>query len=533
MRRQRRLDAIRKDFTVFKGAQAYYLKNPCDFISDWVDTYDPRLVSQGKPASVPFVLYPRQREMVAFVLECIKNDSHALIEKSRDVGATWVCAALSVWLWIFWPGVSVGWGSRKEMLVDRIGDPSSIFEKMRMIIESLPVDFLPEGLDRGKHLTYLRLINPINGSSIIGEAGDQIGRGGRTLCYFKDESAHYERPERIEAALSDNTRCQIDISSVSGMGTVFHRKREAGKEWEPSESLVKDRVNVFIFDWRHHPEKTEAWYNERLQAAKTAGLMHIHAQEVDRDYAAALQTTLIKREWVRAAINLHEEIPELLSGKHVGALDVANEGGDRNALAVRKGLTLLHLESWGDGDTGKTARRAVHGVKPYLPMDLQYDSVGVGAGVKAESNRLADAGEMPQGLIFVPWNAGAETLNPRDNVIPYDRQSPTNEDHYANLRAQAWWDLRFRLERAFRVRNGDAYPVDDLISFSSEHVSEATLYELEKELCQVQTALTARLKQSIDKMPEGVRSPNLGDAVIMAYFPLNPFAFGHYIMKSV
>ena len=27
-----------------------------------------------------------------------------------------------------------------------------------------------------------------------------IGRGGRKLIYFKDESAHYEHPEMIEAA---------------------------------------------------------------------------------------------------------------------------------------------------------------------------------------------------------------------------------------------------------------------------------------------------------------------------------------------
>jgi hypothetical protein len=60
-------------------------------------------------------------------------------------------------------------------------------------------------------------------STATGEAGDNIGRGGRTLGYFKDESAHYEHRDLIEAALGDNTNVQIDISSVNGLGNVFHR----------------------------------------------------------------------------------------------------------------------------------------------------------------------------------------------------------------------------------------------------------------------------------------------------------------------
>src|SRR6476620_1402069 len=102
-----------------------------------------------------------------------------------------------------------------------------------------------------------------SGESITGESGDDIGRGGRTLIYFKDESAHYEHPESIEAALGDTTRVQIDISSVNGLGNVFHRKREAGVEWSPGYGVQKGKTNVFIKDWSDHPDKTQAWYRER------------------------------------------------------------------------------------------------------------------------------------------------------------------------------------------------------------------------------------------------------------------------------
>ncbi|WP_198932413.1 hypothetical protein, partial [Brucella sp. CMUL 015] len=148
------------------------------------------------------------------------------------MGATVAASAFSVWLWLYWPGAAIGFGSRKEDLVDRLGDPKSIFDKLRSCIRNLPSDlFWPKGFHPDKHMTYMKIINPSNGATIAGEAGDNIGRGGRTLIYFKDESAHYERPELIEAALGDNTNVQIDISSVNGMGNVFHRRRMAGFEW--------------------------------------------------------------------------------------------------------------------------------------------------------------------------------------------------------------------------------------------------------------------------------------------------------------
>jgi phage terminase large subunit len=35
----------------------------------------------------------------------------------------------------------------------------------------------------------------------------------------------------------------------------------------------------------------------------------------------------------------------------------------------------------------------------------------------------------------------------------------------------------------------------------------------------------ARMKLVIDKQPEGTRSPNLADAVVMAYWPVDSFAY--------
>jgi phage terminase large subunit len=118
----------------------------------------------------------------------------------------------------------------------------------------------------------MRLVFPDTGSAIVGEAGDHIGRGGRSSIYFVDEAAHLERPKLIEASLASNTDCRIDISSVAGMANPFAEKRHSG------------RVKVFTFSWRDDPRKGPEWYAQQQAKLDPVTL----AAEVDMDYRASL-----------------------------------------------------------------------------------------------------------------------------------------------------------------------------------------------------------------------------------------------------
>jgi phage terminase large subunit len=517
--RQSQVVKLKGNPMLIMGAKEYYRTRPAEFINHWVDTYDPRNAGRGTPSRIPLICFERQDDLVDFLMSCIADEEGGLIEKARDMGATWVCAGFSVWLWLFWPGASIGWGSRKEQLVDRLGDADSIFEKMRMIIRGIPKFFLPAGLVEKEHMTYMKFINPANDATITGEAGDNIGRGGRKLIYFKDESAHYERPEKIEAALADNTRVPIDISSVNGMGNVFHRRRENGQEWAPGIEMEKGRTRVFVMDWRDHPAKTQEWYDMRKKKAEADGLLHVFAQEVDRNYSASVLGVVIPADWVEAAVDAHIKLGIPITGGWGAALDVADGGNDRNALAKRHGILLAYAEQWGERDTGVTTRRAVQACKEHGEIALQYDCIGVGSGVKAEANRLGDEKLLPEDMVFVPWNAGAGVLDPDERMIPDDDESPFNKDFFGNLKAQAWWELRLRFYRTFKmVTEGDYYPADMLISLDSRL---PLLQTIKKELSQATMTNTgARLKLIIDKAPEGTKSPNLADSIAMAYWPL-------------
>ena len=526
---QWRLDTVKKleaDAEFLAASKTYYSTRPQDFIMDWMDTYDPR-----RPVNkwIPFVFFPKQAELVDFFEGLDHDQESGLIEKCRDMGATWDACGYSVWRWLFIPNDAVGWGSRKEALVDKLGDADSIFEKMRLLLKRLPAVFMPKDFNWSRNATFMKLINPENGSIVSGEAGDNIGRGGRKSMYFLDEAAHVERPEKIEAALGDNTNVRIDISSVNGLGNVFHRRAEHAVTWQPGKLFAKGFVRKFVMDWRDHPLKTQEWYDTRRAKYEREGMLHVFAQEVDRNYSAAVSNTVIPYEWIRAAVDAHIHVPYIAAvalynlGRWTAGLDVGDsEDGDRNALTLREWIIWRSCEEWVAKDTGVTARNALVACRPYAKrIQMMYDCIGVGSGVKAEYNRLTTGPERiidPRDIPFVPWHAGSGVLQPYERIIQDDDESIINKDFFDNLKAQAWWSIRTRFYKTYKaVTEGIIYPVDELISLDSRMPLLETLC---KELAQPTRGQSTRLKMIINKKPEGTKSPNLADSGIQAFFPV-------------
>lgn len=487
-------------------AAAFYGENCARFVRDCCVTYDPRNPARGLPAKMPFIPFPKQNELIDFLLGLTETEDDGLIEKSRDMGATWICAAVSVWLWLYRPGSAVGWGSRKEQLVDKLGDPDSIFEKIRMIIRHLPPYCIPEGFSEKKHLSYMKCINPANDSTITGEAGDNIGRGGRSSIYFKDESAHYERPELIEAALGDNTNVQVDISSVNGEGNIFHKKRFSGS------------VKVFVMDWSDHPGKDAEWYEKRKTKAEAQGLKHIFAQEVDRDYAAAVGGLFIPAEWARACKDAHKVLGIAPSGRRRVGQDVADEGADKNARVAVHGQVVTDIDQWAEGDTGVTTKRTWSFCVDNGYPEFIYDSIGVGAGVKAKTNELA---EMPEhkGANLDVWgfSAGAGVTDPDVEFT----EGKKNRDMFANAKAQAWWILRERCHDTFKaVVEGKPIPEAQVLSIPSElPYADELISELSRPKLEQDEAGKIRVEPKRKMKARNIPSPNLADALVMCFAP--------------
>jgi phage terminase large subunit len=170
----------------------------------------------------------------------------------------------------------------------------------------------------------MRVLNPENGASIVGEAGDNIGRGNRTSIYFKDESAFYEHADAIDAALSQTSNCKIDVSTPNGAGNAFYRKRHGG------------RIKVFVFDWRQDPRKGKDWYAKQCEILDAV----IVAQEIDRDYESSVTDSWIPSDIVIAAQARGPADVRPVGGLRVG-VDVARFGDDKTVISFRRGRVLL------------------------------------------------------------------------------------------------------------------------------------------------------------------------------------------------
>jgi phage terminase large subunit len=422
---------------------------------------------------------------------------------------------VGVALCVLHDGFVAGYGSRKEEYVDKLDSPKSLFYKAREFIRYLPPEFRA-GWDAKKNGAHMRLTFPKTGSVMTGEAGDNIGRGDRTSAYFVDESAFLERPMLTEASLSATTNCRIDLSSVNGMDNPFAQKRHAGK------------IEVFVFDWRDDPRKSDAWYAKQLNELDPV----VVAQEIDRNYTASKEGILIPQAWVQSAIDAHVKLGIVPTGERLGALDVADEGRDKNAFATKHGVVLRTIEEWsGKGDDiFGTVQRAfgladAHGLASFL-----YDADGLGAGVRGDA-RVINEGR-PNAPIEVEQFRGSGSVIDPDGPIPTvnpqrrDGKERTNKDFFANRKAQAWWALRVRFQLTHRaVTEGGEYDADEIVSLSSDL---ADLAKLTVELSQPTYSLNGAGKVVVDKAPDGSKSPNLADSVMIVYAPREPKRRGFF-----
>lgn len=501
--RRERLIRMRETPEMLPMLRNFYRANPAQFIIDWGMTTDPRNLDYDLPATIPFLLFPRQEEWINWIMERRSNLEHGLTEKSREMGLSWTSVGLACTLCLFNREMVIGFGSRKEEYVDSTGDPKALFWKARKFVEMLPPEFRGSWNEK-KHAPYMRVEFPDTGAVIKGEAGDNIGRGDRTTLYFVDEAAFLQRPLLIDASLSQTTRCRIDLSSVNGMNNPFAQKRHSGK------------IPLFTFHWRDDPRKDEDWYRKECEKIDNPLIV---AQELDLDYNASAEGVLIPSEWVQAAIGAHIRLKLTPSGKRIGALDVADEGIDSNAFASRTGILLTYLESWsGKGsDIYATTQKAINLTDECDCEHLLYDADGLGAGVRGDARVINE--KRTRKMKVVAFRGSGEVIDPDKPVFKADirKNARTNKDYFANYKAQSWWALRLRFQNTWRaVTQGLEFDPDEIISID-KNLPE--LNKLTSELSQPTYSINGAGKIIIDKMPDGMKSPNHADAVMICYAP--------------
>ena len=227
--------------------------DPLFYLNVFAYTYDPRT----KARAIPFITYPYQNELVKNILEAVRDGEDFAVPKSRDMGVSWITLSTIEWMWHFQKHVAALLLSRKEDLVDKRGDPGSLFWKIEFIL-----NHCPGWLQPGTHRNKLHLENTDTESSIDGESttGD-AGRGGRFTLALLDEFAFVDDDYNVLKATADSTPTRLFVSTPNGQN-AFH------------EVVHKRAKRVQWLYWWLHPEKAKGLYTS------TNGRLEI----IDKDY---------------------------------------------------------------------------------------------------------------------------------------------------------------------------------------------------------------------------------------------------------
>lgn len=227
---------------------------------------------------------------------------------------------------------------------------------------------------------------------------------------------------------------------------------------------------------------------------------------------------IIKRSWIEACIDAHIKLNIDVTGKERIGYDIADDGGDLNAIVHTKGILAYHLEDWKGGmDELNLSATKVWNKARNIEAQIIYDCIGVGASAGSKFKELNDSSYVK--VEYEKFNAGDAVQNPNKEVVP----KVTNKERFANLKAQMWWDLANRMQKTHKaVTNGTPIEQDEIISISS---SMPKLEKLMQELTTPQKDYdnTGKLKveSKKDLKGRGISSPNLADAFIMAYYQVN------------
>lgn len=239
-------------------------KDPLFWLNGFGWTYDPR---RNPSPKLPFILYPFQEEAILELIIAI-GEYDLLIEKSRDMGASWLCISAITWYWLFRPFQSFLFVSRVEEYVDSAGNPKAMFWKLDYLLNNMPPWLRPYGYNDKECRRKLHIENPDNGSVIDGESTTgNVARGDRRTAILLDEFAAVIDGHRVLSSTRDATNCRLFPSTPAGTNNAFYSIRQSG-------------IKTLRLHWPKHPIKSRGLYTTSV----TGDLEILHAAGYPANY---------------------------------------------------------------------------------------------------------------------------------------------------------------------------------------------------------------------------------------------------------
>lgn len=238
-----------------------------DDILFWINVfgwqYNPKSTGAASTVTGPFVTWGVHDELVRKILDCIETHTDLVIEKSRDMGASWLCLFVMAWFLIFRPNSTFLAVSRNADAVDS-PKSDSLFWKIDYMLAKLP-GWMCEVGQKNKTITRRKMSydhTAIN-SMIVGEATTKkIGIGGRATAMFMDEFSQIGNAWSVLSSTSDTSGCRIFNGTHTDMSTAFYELCQKG--------LENKYLEKHLLHWSMHPDKGKGayWYDRQTQRLK-------------------------------------------------------------------------------------------------------------------------------------------------------------------------------------------------------------------------------------------------------------------------
>jgi hypothetical protein len=224
------------------------------FVNAFVYQFNPK-AKGDEPKFGPFCTWDFQDEALLSLVESIHDQQDTVIEKSREMGASWICLIVMLWYILFRPGVQFLLVSRDVDSVD-CKSPDSLFWKLRYMLRHLPDWLAPRMTDQSMYLC-----NEILQSYITGEASTKkAGIGGRATAIFLDEFSLVNDAQEIYDHTSDTASCRIFNFTHRGENTCASR-------------LCKmPLIKKIVMHWSQHPRKNPGLYRYNAEKRATESL---------------------------------------------------------------------------------------------------------------------------------------------------------------------------------------------------------------------------------------------------------------------
>lgn len=233
-------------------------RDPLFWMNTYTWTFNPKL----PVPCVPFITWDFQDDLIDKVLKAINVEDLA-VEKTREMGASWIILTCFTWKWQFAHMQSFLLASRVEDLVDDSENLDALMPKIDFLLR-----FQPQWLVPVYNRRHLHIYNTETGSVIDGcSTTENMGRGGRRAAMLIDEMAAVNNGEAVLASTADVTQCRIMASTPKGAANAFY-------------TVSHSKTRVISMHWTFHPEKRRGLYYYDEGKGKKIDCEHLKPKQI-------------------------------------------------------------------------------------------------------------------------------------------------------------------------------------------------------------------------------------------------------------